>query len=253
MSVKRVFVPPEAISGDRAEVSGDEFHHLARVRRVRPGAAVELFDGLGSGWSGRVETVGRSSLVIQLESELTPGDREPLLPITLCQGLPADRSAMEEIILRATELGAGRITPVITARARAAQLKNTEGLARRLPRWERIARDACKSSGRFRPPIIDAPTAFEEALADDVAGEGPRLIPAEHGVHPSIPDALGRRPFSGPVTLLVGSEGGWTSNELGRALTAGFQAVSLGPRILRSATAALAALAAVQLTAGDMK
>jgi len=252
MSVKRVFVPPEAISGDRAEVSGDEFHHLARVRRVRPGVAVELFDGMGRGWRGRVDDVGRRSLTISLDDELTPGEREPRLEIALYQGLPADKGVMEEIVLRATELGAGRITPVITARTRAALLMDTGGLARRLPRWRRIALDGCKSSGRFRPPDIDPPTELAAALAQATAG-GLCLVPAEHGRYPPLDASLAAGNPPGPVSLLVGPEGGWAEKELNQALAAGFTPVSLGPRILRTATAALASLVAVQLAFGDMK
>lgn len=253
MSRKRVFVLPGAIRENRVEVRGDEYHHMARVRHVRPGTAVEVFDGEGRGWQGRVALVERDRLTIHLEAPLEPSGREPVLDVRLCQGLPATRGTMGEIVARATELGAGRITPVITARSRAALLRNTGGLARRRPRWERIARDACKSSGRFRPPAIDDPAAFEDLLRQVAGGGGMRLIPAEHGAHPSIPAALATGTAAGPVTLLVGPEGGWTGDELEMALGAGFSPVSLGPRILRTATAALAALAAVQIAAGDMK
>jgi len=252
MSCKRVFVPPGDIRENRVEVRGAEFHHLARVRRVRPGAAVEVFDGEGRGWSARVDSVARKSLVLILESPLDPSGREPALAVRLCQGVPATRGTMGEIVAGATELGAGRVTPVVTARTRAVLLRNRGGLARRRPRWERIARDACKSSGRFRPPLIDDPLPFEDLLQQAAADGGLLLIPAEHGTHPSIPDTLAPEPAAGAVTLLVGPEGGWADDEMDRALAAGFRPVSLGPRILRTATAALAAITAVQLAAGDM-
>jgi len=254
MSHKRVFVPPEAISGnERAEVRGEEFHHLARVRRVRSGAVVEVFDGNGRGWRGRVESVGRDSLTIELDEELDPGQREPLLQISLYQALPATKGTMEEIIARSTELGAGLIVPVVSARSRAALLASTEKVAGKQPRWQRIARDACKSSGRFRPPRLEGPLDFTQALIHAAGRPGMRLIPAEHGLHP----LLGRTLLAGPipvnaVCLLVGPEGGWDDGEVAQALAAGFQPVSLGPRILRTATAALAAMVALQVILGDM-
>lgn len=253
MSSKRVFVPPEAIVGKRAEVRGEEFHHLARVRRVRPGAEVEVFDGLGRGFRGRVEAVGRDHLSVRLETELEPGQREPKLTIALYQSLPASAGVMEEIIARATELGAGLIVPVVTSRSRAALLDTTDGVVRRLPRWQRIARDACKSSGRFVPPSLCSPLAFPLALADAADRPGLRIIPAEHGVHQPLDRELAPSPLpGGTVSLLVGPEGGWSAEELEQALSADFLPVSLGPRILRTATAALAAMVALQLAFGDM-
>jgi len=253
MSSKRVFVPPEAIVENRAEVRGDEFHHLARVRRVRPGAEVEVFDGRGRGFRGRVEAIGRDHLTILLEAELESGQREPMLAITLYQSLPASAGVMEEIIARATELGAGLIVPVVTSRSRAALLDTTDGVARRLPRWERIARDACKSSGRFVPPSLCSPLAFPQALEDAAARPGLRIIPAEHGAQEPLDRSLVSGPLpSDAVSLLVGPEGGWSAQELEQALSAGFLPVSLGPRILRTATAALAAMVALQLAFGDM-
>lgn len=252
MSCKRVFVPPEAIAHNRAEVRGEEFHHLARVRRVRPGAEVEVFDGRGRGYRGRVETIGRDRLSVLLETELPPGSRDSQLDVALYQALPASRGVMEEIIARATELGARSISPVVTTRSRAALLATTEGVARRLPRWEKIARDACKSSGRFRPPDLSPPLAFSQALEDAASRPGLRIIPAEHGVHPPLDRSLSQETPAETVSLLVGPEGGWTAEELDLALQSGFRPVSLGPRILRTVTAALASLVALQLAFGDM-
>jgi 16S rRNA (uracil1498-N3)-methyltransferase len=252
MSAKRVFVPPEAIAHNRAEVEGEEFHHLARVRRVRTGETVEVFDGRGKGYRGRVEAIGRHRLSVLLEEELTGGSRDPALQVALYQAFPSSTGLMEEIISRATELGAGRIAPVITSRSRAALLSSTDGVARRLPRWEKIARDACKSSGRFRPPDLSPPLGFAEALADAVSRPGLRIIPAEHGAHPTLDRSLSPDATPAAVSLLVGPEGGWSAEELELALESGFRPVSLGPRILRTATAALAALVALQLAFGDM-
>jgi 16S rRNA (uracil1498-N3)-methyltransferase len=200
-----------------------------------------------------VHSIGRDRLWVQLETELPAGSRDPVIEVVLYQALPSSAAVMEEIIARATELGAKRIAPVVTARSRAALLATTDGLARRLPRWERISRDACKSSGRFRPPALDPPLAFAEALADAAARPGLRIIPAEHGIHPPLDRALSpKAPVVDTVSLLVGPEGGWTAAELELALASGFRPVSLGPRILRAATAALAALVALQLAFGDM-
>jgi 16S rRNA (uracil1498-N3)-methyltransferase len=248
-------VPPGAIVGDRAEVRDEEFHHLARVRRVRPGVEVELFDGHGRGFRGRVESIGRDRLTVLIDTELQPGGREPTLDITLYQALPASKGVMEEIIFKATELGASRVVPLVTVRSRAALLATTKGVAGKLPRWERIARDACKSSGRFVPPALTPPLALEQALAEAVETGGLRLIPAEHGASRPLDRSLPAPDAAAPVdtvSLLVGPEGGWSGDELEQALGAGFLAVTLGPRILRTATAALAALVAVQLAFGDL-
>lgn len=234
----RVFVPSERLSGDRVVLDGEPHRHLAKVLRLQPGNDVLVFDGGGTEIEARVLAVGPRTI------ELALGLRRAValapVSITLLQGVPkGDR--MDLIVQKATELGVARIVPVFSSRSVA---RPSAGRARR---WQTIAQEAARQSGRADVPEVTAPQVLAEAVA--AVREGSRFVlwEEEHG-HP-LRSALHADPH---IALLIGPEGGLSVEEVVEARTHGFVPVGLGPRVLRVETAAIVAVALVQAAAGGL-
>jgi 16S rRNA (uracil1498-N3)-methyltransferase len=241
----RVFVRPGAVGEDRVRFDAAEAHHLRRVLRLRTGAVVEATDGTGRLYTVRLAGLDAKGAWGTIEARTEPA-RESPCAITLAQGiLKGDR--MSWLVQKATELGVARIIPMETARVVARPSGGTTG---RHVRWERIAREAVKQCGRVVVPSIVAPRAFPEVVREipdqDAAwlfweGGGQSLVAASREC-----GSLAR------LLLLVGPEGGLTSEEVAQAEGAGARLVSLGPRILRAESAGLTAIAVCQFLFGDL-
>jgi 16S rRNA (uracil1498-N3)-methyltransferase len=223
----RYFVEP-AISGDTAVLAGPEAHHLAHVKRARPGARVTLFDGSGAEFPAEVRTIGRGEVVLSVlgRDEI---DRESPIDLTLAVSLPkGDRQRW--LVEKCTELGVSGIVPIITTRS---VVQPGPQAAKRLAR---AVIEASKQCGRNRLLAIrDA-----QGWADSVSGSGdvPLRLIAHPGGGKSPMDLLGTG-LPDRVVLAVGPEGGFTPDEVELALAAGWIAIDLGPRILRIETAAV--------------
>jgi len=233
---------PGPLAG-RGEVALPEaaLRHL-RVLRLRPGAALVLFDGRGGQWRAELLPGGRARLL-----EHQPLEREAPLPVHLAQA-PGRGERMDWALQKAVELGAAGIQPVWTARS----TPPLEGqrLARRLRHWRAVVAAACEQCGRNRLPEVAPPLPLERWLA----GLGP---PAAGELRLALSPGGGLRlrelsAPTGPVRLLVGPEGGLAPEELERAEACGFRPLTLGPRVLRTETAGPAALAALQALWGDL-
>jgi len=201
------------------------------------GAEIVLFDGRGGAWLGRVESVGRRDMQVFVQQEMADPGIESPLRITVAQGL-ARGARMEQVIRHGTELGVAGFVPVICERS--TRRKGSE------ERWRTIARDAARQSGRTVVPSVAELVVLARLLE--------RPTPALRLVLDTRDAAPLRDVVTGQVddvVLLVGPEGGLSNAELRAAVTAGFRAVSLGPRVLRTETAALAAVAALQFSHGD--
>lgn len=232
----RFFVEPGAIAGDLATLTGPDAHHAATVLRLKPGAAVTLLDGLGGAFACEVEAVAKGQVTLAVRSHEVAAP--PAAQITLYQGLPKG-DKLELVIQKATELGVARIVPLPAVRSimkvEAGKLEN------KLVRWRAIAREAAEQSERATLPVIDAP----QSLATLVLPAGTcAYVLAERTGARSLPRALPPKPPAG-LALFVGPEGGWDPSELAQLQALGAEAVTLGPRILRTETAGLAALAIV--------
>ena len=212
--------------------------------RLRPGSPIVLFDGSGREYAAQLLETGRRHAVCHI---LSAADtcRERPLAVTLVQAVSAG-SHMDFALQKSTELGVAAIQPVFSERA--ARLDG-ERIEKRLRRWQDIVTAACEQSGRNTIPPVLPVLPLAGYLAGQPENSGSlRLI-----LSPNRPQLLSDLPPpQGAVTLMVGAEGGWTAAEEAAAARHGFQAVGLGPRILRTETAALAALAAAQLLWGDM-
>ena len=223
---RRRFLVPEIIDG-QAQLTGDDAHHLARALRAEPGQIYEIADGRAA-YLAEITEATKSTVTFRVLEDLGAGP--PLLPLTLFVALiKFDR--FEWMIEKATELGAGRIVPVEAARSEAGLLA---AAAKRVERWRKIARESSQQSRRVAPPEIE-----EARKLGAIQFSGLRLRLEEQPGSPllSLEDA------HQPIGILIGPEGGWTDAERGRL--AEWSPVSLGPAILRTETAAIAAAALV--------
>ncbi len=220
-------------------------HHLVRVLRLAAGAPVEGFDGKGARFDARIERADPKACAIRLLAPIAACTESPLA-ITLAQGISA-AERMDWTVEKAVELGAHAIQPIVCARTQVRL--DAQRLQRRHEHWARIVEAACMQCGRDHLPELGVPLAFERWLAaTDRRAARTRIVLDPRG---AVRLAALRVDAAQPVDLLVGPEGGFDATELEAARAAGFQAVRLGPRVLRTETAGLAAIAALQAIAGD--
>jgi 16S rRNA (uracil1498-N3)-methyltransferase len=237
-------MPPEQLApGGRVKLAPEQSRHLRIVLRLQPGAELEVFDGRGSRYAA---VLGDDEVEIRRPLPAEP----PRVDVTLVQAL-ARGEKMDLVVQKATELGASRIVALAADRA-VVKLEHARG-ASRAERWRRIAREAARQCGRADVPQIEGPAAWEDVfsllrvepdrrafLLDPAAQthRGPRLGEAVRGVRRSL--------------IAVGPEGGFSPEERQRAVENGFVAVALGPLVLRTETAGLAALAVVLHVNGQL-
>ena len=225
----RILVPPgSAIVGQRTTLDESEAHHL-RVRRARENEGVEVLDGAGLTGRGRLVRSG-SDWQVEIES----AERRPAQPDLTLAVAAGDRERFTWMSEKAVELGVTRIVPLETTHSR--------GVATRLKpahmgKLERVVLEATKQSGTAWAPEMETPVRLESFLAGQLAGSGWLADPAGETPPAALNDT--------PVTVLIGSEGGFTTEERRAILQAGYRAVVLGSHILRFETAALAAAALV--------
>lgn len=243
MRLIRVHVKDALAPGARVALSGSAAEHVRRVLRLEAGDAVTLFNGDGNDYPSRITGFGRGTVEAEVERSV-PARAESRLAITLVQGI-ARTERMDLVVQKATELGVTGIVPVATARS--VVRLDRDSRAKKLAHWRGIAVAACEQCGRARIPAIAEPRTLAEQLAGPLP-ERARLLLA-----PDAQLSLGAaaRGELG-IDLLVGPEGGLTDDERQAAIEAGFRACRLGPRVLRSETASIAALAVIQAVAGDL-
>lgn len=245
MSRHRFFAPPSAITGSRVVLVAEESYHLQRVLRLRPGATVSVFDGLGKEYTCRVQRLDRDQTELLMLEETQP-NTESALDLTLAQGLIKGEK-FDLIIQKATELGLQRLVPLVTAHTLSSGAQQVSPA--RLARWQRIVLEATKQCGRTRLMKITAPMAWHQFIA---ALPQPTLLFCERGGESLHRLRQGWSVSTAPRCLMIGPEGGWDPQELEMALSAGAIPVSLGPRILRTETAAIVAISLTQYLWGDL-
>jgi 16S rRNA (uracil1498-N3)-methyltransferase len=217
-------------------------HHAREVLRLRPGADVLIFDGRGTEFAATLDEVTRRRVSAHLGSPVEVRPESPLRLVLALSPLRGDR--MELVIQKATELGVTEIWPVVTTRTDAAARPALKGS--RDQRWDRVVTAAAEQCGRATIPHLEHTTTLERLLERPF--EGTKVVLLETGAQPPLPTL--HRPAS--LLLLVGPAGSFDPAEVPRVLEAGFKPVSLGPRILRSETAAIAAVALAQALWGDL-
>ncbi len=241
----RFYCPPPLPAGEKFELPAEAAHHAIRVLRLREGDPVEIFDGQGRAVQGVIDGVAGKRVII---GDLKPlaSDRESPLPIMLAQSLTSS-DKMDWIVQKATELGVKEIQPLDTERS-VARL-SAERAAKRLEHWQQVIVSACEQCGRNVLPRIHPPVDVMAWLGGMRANAGTKLI--------LLPEAAvtlkGLAAATHPLVLMIGPEGGFTKVEADCAIDCGFQSIRMGARVLRTETAAIAGLAAMQTIWGDFQ
>ena len=239
MTRRRFFAPPSAFDFTKRTITltADEARHLREVLRLKPGDEVSVFDGEGKEFRGRVAQARREFAELDLDEEIEPTRPESPLQITLAVALLKGEK-FDLVVQKATELGVYKIVPLMT-RFADIKLRDESDASKRVARWQRIALEAAKQCGRAVVPEVERPVLFEFAL------KNPSLLFSEKA-------GQGLTQIANPITAIVGSEGGWSDEELDLARAAGAQIITLGGRILRAETAAITAAALLQHRFGDL-
>jgi 16S rRNA (uracil1498-N3)-methyltransferase len=247
MKPRRFFVEGEPLKPGERLVTGKRAYHLTRVLRLGVGEPVVLFDGSGREFPAEIMEVGRQRVQFKVSSGKRI-DRESPLNLMLALGL-SRASVMDLIVQKVTELGVREIAPVQTERAQgwSAGMKDLA----RIKRWERIAQEAARQSGRNVVPRIWPPTDYP-SLLKQTENKEIKLFCWEEETKENLRQALEGKGKAHQACVLVGPEGGFSEKEAKEAASAGFQSVSLGRRILRTETAAIVVIGLIQYEFGDL-
>jgi 16S rRNA (uracil1498-N3)-methyltransferase len=245
MRLIRVFVEGALAPGARVVAGGTAAAHVSRVLRLGTGDPVTIFNGDGSDYPATITALRGSSIEVEVLDRL-PARPESPLALTLVQGI-ARGERMDLIVQKATELGVAAIQPVLTARSVVRLEAKTA--ARKLLHWRGIVIAACEQCGRARLPAIAAPMSLVEWLAKPAPAGLRRLQLAVDATESLGAAAAG----VDAIELLIGPEGGLDDEEREAAARAAYRPCSLGPRVLRTETAAVAAFALLQGIAGDLR
>ncbi|QCO68299.1 16S rRNA (uracil(1498)-N(3))-methyltransferase [Luteimonas yindakuii] len=244
MRLTRAHVDLPLTPGTTVALPEDVAAHLLRVLRLREGDACVLFNGDGHDYDARITAVGKRGGDAQVLDRRVVDNESPLR-ISLVQGI-ARGEKMDLVLQKATELGIDAVVPVHSDRS---EVKlDGERARKRLAHWTSVVIAACEQSGRARVPSVTPAAPLHEAL-DALPAGGLRLLldPFAHANTQSLP-----APADGRIVLAVGPEGGWSQRDRTVLETAGFVGIRLGPRVLRTETAGLAAIAALQARFGDL-
>lgn len=240
MRIPRIYQPGPLTAGQSIELDETAFTHLVRVLRLSEDAPLILFDGQGLEYPARLCNLGKKRASARIEEGRQP-QRESPLQLQIGQVISRGER-MDFAVQKATELGIQRMTPLFSERCEVHL--NAERQKKRQHHWQQIAISACEQSLRLRVPQIDPPQSLVQWL-ENVDAELKLVL------HHHTAEALGDLPRPKSIALLIGPEGGLTEGEVTAAISAGFRPVALGPRVMRTETAPVAAAAIMQYLWGD--
>ena len=253
MTRRRFYAPPAAFGSDLKSLTlpAEEARHLREVLRLRPGDMVQVFDGAGKEFDCSIEESRRDTARLKVLAEVAPARAESPLQLTLAVAL-LKSDKFDLVVQKATELGVIRVIPVATKLADI-RLREDADAAKRVIRWQRIALEACKQSGRALVPEVNRPISFTDLVqATEVPGQLKLMFSERGGQSLSeMTNTLGSSHER--VSALVGSEGGWTDEEIFLARANKWHVLTLGGRTLRAETAAIAAAVLLQHLYGDLR
>ncbi|MGE4559272.1 MAG: 16S rRNA (uracil(1498)-N(3))-methyltransferase [Desulfobulbus sp.] len=237
--MRRFYLPLQSLPADRIEISGQEARHMAMVLRLQPGQQVEFFDGQGTVLTAVLRSADKHRVVADIVG-VRHEDAQEQAPLTLAQCLLKGKK-MDLLVQKATELGVRTFLPLVS------RYCENRGDRDPVERWQRIMIEACKQCHRATPMEIAPVTLIEEA---DCTPYAHRLVAWEAEQAAPLPTGFVDHP--GSICLLLGPEGGLHGSEIAALEQRGFVPFSLGPRILRGETAALAAVSIVQYLSGAL-
>ena len=243
MTRRRFFAPQSAFNFGKRTVTltADEARHLREVLRLKAGDEVQVFDGEGREFRAVVSQARRESAELELRDEIESPKPESPLKLTLAVALLKGEK-FDLVVQKGTELGVNKFIPLVTRYADI-RLRDEADAAKRITRWQRIALEAAKQCGRSFVPEVTAPAQFASVI-----NENPCLLFSERGGQ-----ALNTDLKTKSLTAIIGSEGGWSEEELNAARDENVSIVTLGGRILRAETAAITTAALLQHLYGDLK
>jgi len=238
----RIHVAAALAAGTELDLPDDAARHVAQVLRMRAGEALTLFDGKGGEYAAVIVDAGRRDVRVRIDQHHA-ADRESRLDVTLAQCVSkGDR--MDYTIQKAVELGVSRIVPLLSERS--VVKLDAERWDKKLEHWRGVAVSACEQSGRTRVPEVVAVQKLDAWLAAPAEGRLRMVLAPTESVSLRSLDA------AASIALLIGPEGGLSDGEIAAARRAGCIGIGLGPRVLRTETAGVATLAALQLLWGDL-
>ncbi len=241
----RFYADERGVQGNTAILCEEDARHASRVLRMKPGEACELFAD-SKRFSAEIAAMGEQ-VEVRITGEMP--STEARLRITLYQGLPkADK--MELIVQKSVELGAAAVVPVAMSRC-VVQLDQKDG-RKKQERWQKIAREACKQSGRCEMLQVSEPISFKQLLAK-LPQHQAAIVPWEDARGYSLARFRQEHPDVTDLAIVIGPEGGMSEDEIARMKEADCRSVTLGPRILRTETAGLCAMSALLCLYGDME
>ncbi len=241
MSIPRIYTEQSLTPGSRVLLESESSHHLTQVLRLQRESKIRLFNGSGREFNACIVATEKRQVQLEVLSQ-SDKELEPQLAIQLGIGI-SKGERMDYAIQKSVELGVTTIIPLLTQRT-AVRLPQKRW-KKRHTHWSHKVISACEQSGRIRLPVVNAPISLAEWLPQ--LGEGMGIL-----LDQDSPMRLNEMPHPGDqINLLAGPEGGFTENEIIEAKQSGFVAVSLGPRTMRTETAPLAAIAAIQMLWGD--
>lgn len=245
MSRTRLHFDNPITAGALVKLGAEQARYVGRVLRSKPGDEISLFNADDGEWRSVIERIGKNDAALRVVGRIET-DTESALAIHLVQGVSRGER-MDFVMQKATELGVTRITPVLTDHGMV-RLSGDRATKRRA-HWQSVAVSACEQSGRIRPPAVETPVRLNDWFGAGASSDATRLV-----LKPGASDVLGAHdPPSSGLCLLVGPEGGFSDREYEDAGIAGFKACGLGPRVLRTETAAVVAIAIAQSMWGDLQ
>jgi 16S rRNA (uracil1498-N3)-methyltransferase len=244
MRVPRIFTTQALAVGRKLVLQEAAQRHLIQVLRLRPGMELTLFNGDGKEYAAQLETCTKKTATAEI---LALQREEPVAPLAIHLVIGVSKGErMDFALQKSVELGVSEITPLFSERCTVRL--HGERLEKRLQHWRNVTISACEQSGRCRVPQIHEPCPLEGCLGRP--GLSPGIL-LDHRATQTLPEL--EQPPAGAVSLLIGPEGGLSEQERNLAQAQDFTAVRMGPRIMRTETVPLAALAAIQLLWGDFR
>jgi 16S rRNA (uracil1498-N3)-methyltransferase len=260
MSRHRFYLDATAVdlATQQAWITNEELHHLSRVLRLRPGTVINIFDSQGREFQATIDQITAKEAQLTLIAQLSEVVESPL-SLTLVQGI-SKGERFDIVVQKATELGVTAIQPLISQYTEVA-LTDARS-EKRQQRWQRIALEAAKQAGRRQIPTIHQPITWTTLTSLLAATTVTKLTNAPQAIFfteqggqnwTTLMAQLTPRPANIAWWAIVGAEGGWSTTELGQARAAGWHCLTLGPRILRTETAAITAVSLLQHYFGDLR
>ena len=243
----RFFVAPERLKQTLVTLGPPLSHQLSRVLRLQPGDEITLLDNRGRAFSAELAEVSATCCTVRIIHDFDP-QTEPTVHVTLCQAMPKGKK-IDWVLQKGTELGMSALIPMITDRSIVQDASRVD--RRKMERWQRILTEAAEQSGRALIPRLEPAVRYDNLLPK-LAGDTSVLVAAPASDAIPLHEIAESLSHETPISMFIGPEGGFSPQEIRLAQEHGATVVSMGPRILRTETAGMAALAILLSTMGDM-